>query len=187
VDHAISDLLAGQGPTDEAAGTTSLEGTGGANALAPQLALVARLVRAGSPTRVYGVSLGGFDTHADEKDTHAGLLADVDEAVRGFFTALEGSAAASRVVLVAYSEFGRRVAANGSGGTDHGTAAPVFVAGPAVKGGFYGDDPSLTDLDDGDLKFTTDFRSVYATLLQDVLGVDAKASLGRPFAPVPFL
>jgi uncharacterized protein (DUF1501 family) len=79
------------------------------------------------------------------------------------------------------------VAANASGGTDHGTAAPVFVAGPAVKGGFYGDEPSLADLDQGDLKFTTDFRSVYATLLQEVVGVDAKTSLGSSFPPVPFL
>ena len=128
---------------------------------------MAKLVKAGSPTRVYGVSLGGFDTHANEKETHAGLLADVDEAVGAFFTSLEGlTRRAPRVVLVAYSEFGRRVAANGSNGTDHGTAAPMFVAGAPVKGGFYGDEPSLTDLDNGDLKFTTDFRSVYATLLR---------------------
>ncbi len=79
------------------------------------------------------------------------------------------------------------MAANGSDGTDHGTAAPMFVVGPKVKGGFYGDEPGLTDLDQGDLKFTTDFRSVYATLLQDVIGIDAKASLGKSFTPVPFL
>ena len=187
VDHAIADMLAGQAEDGEASGAASLEGTGGGNSLAAQLGLVARLVKAGSPTRVYGVSLGGFDTHANEKETHARLLGDVDEAVTGFFKALEGSPEGTRVVLVAYSEFGRRVAANGSEGTDHGTAAPVFAVGPPVKGGFYGEDPSLTDLDGGDLKFTTDFRSVYATLLQDLLGVEAKASLGRSFAPVPFL
>jgi uncharacterized protein (DUF1501 family) len=188
VDDAIANLLAGQPENaDAAAGSTSLEGTGGANALLPQLQLVAKLVKAGSPTRVYGVSLGGFDTHANEKETHAGLLADVDEAVGAFFKSLEGSPAGSRVVLVAYSEFGRRVAANGSNGTDHGTAAPMFVAGAPVKGGFYGDNPSLTDLDNGDLKFTTDFRSVYATLLEELIGVEAKASLGKAFVPVPFL
>ncbi|HJV08403.1 MAG TPA: DUF1501 domain-containing protein, partial [Acidimicrobiales bacterium] len=92
-----------------------------------------------------------------------------------------------RVVLAAYSEFGRRVAANASGGTDHGTAAPVFVAGPRVKGGFYGDEPSLTNLDQGDLKFTTDFRSVYTTLLEQVVGVESKLALGKPFTAVPFL
>lgn len=188
VDDAIAQLLAGQPENaDAAAGSTSLEGTGGGNALLPQLQLVSKLVKAGSPTRVYGVSLGGFDTHANEKETHAGLLADVDEAVGAFFKSLEGSPQAARVVLAAYSEFGRRVAANGSNGTDHGTAAPMFVAGVPVKGGFYGDNPSLTDLDNGDLKFTTDFRSVYATLLQELIGVEAKASLGKAFVPVPFL
>ena len=188
VDDAIAHLLAGQpANSDATAGSTSLEGTGGANSLTPQLDLVARLVKAGSPTRVYGVSLGGFDTHANEKATHAGLMADVDTAVTAFFKSLEGSPEGSRVVLVAYSEFGRRVAANGSGGTDHGTAAPMFVAGPRVKGGFYGDEPSLTNLDNGDLKFTTDFRSVYATLLEQLIGVEAKASLGKPFVAVPFL
>lgn len=188
VDRAIAEMVAGQAATEEAAGSTAtLEGAGAGNPLVGQLALVARLVRAGSPSRVYGVSLGGFDTHANEKDTHARLLGDVDGAVSGFFKSLAGSPQEGRVVLVAYSEFGRRVAANGSAGTDHGTAAPVFVAGPRVKGGFYGDEPSLTDLDDGDLKFTTDFRSVYATLLQEVIGVDSKSSLGRPFPPVPFL
>jgi uncharacterized protein (DUF1501 family) len=187
VNHAIADMLAGQPATEDTAGSMSLEGTGGANSLTPQLELVARMVKAGAPTRVYGVSLGGFDTHANEKETHARLLADIDEAVSGFFRSLEGSPQGSRVVLVAYSEFGRRVAANGSNGTDHGTAAPVFVAGARVKGGFYGDEPSLTDLDNGDLKFTTDFRSVYATLLEELIGVEGKAALGRPFVAVPFL
>jgi uncharacterized protein (DUF1501 family) len=187
VDDAISHMLAGQPANDEIAGSTSLEGTGGANSLTPQLELVARLVKAGSPTRVYGVSLGGFDTHANEKETHARLLGDVDEAVSAFFRSLEGSPQGAKVVLVAYSEFGRRVAANGSNGTDHGTAAPVFVVGTRVKGGFYGDNPSLTDLDSGDLKFTTDFRSVYATLLEQLVGVEAKAGLGRAFVGVPFL
>lgn len=200
VDHAIADMLAAH-PEDPAAtasaagglsagaGAAAGSGTGryGGGTLDSQLALVARLVKAGSPTRVYGVNLNGFDTHANEKDAHARLMTELDKGVSGFFKDLGRDPNAGRVVLVAYSEFGRRVAANASGGTDHGTAAPVFVAGPAVKGGFYGDEPSLTDLDQGDLKFTTDFRSVYATLLQEVIGVDAKVSLGKPFAPVPFL
>jgi uncharacterized protein (DUF1501 family) len=188
VDHAIADLVSGQLQSADTVGpTATLEGTPAGNALAEQLDLVARLVKGGSPTRVYGVNLGGFDTHANEKDTHARLMGYLDSAVSGFFKNLAGSAQEGRVVLAAYSEFGRRVAANGSDGTDHGTAAPMFVVGPRVKGGFYGDEPSLSDLDAGDLKFTTDFRSVYATLLQEVVGVDAKASLGKAFAPVPFL
>ena len=91
------------------------------------------------------------------------------------------------MVTVVYSEFGRRVAANASGGTDHGTAAPVLVAGPRVRGGFYGAEPNLADLDQGDIRFTTDFRSVYATVLEGVLGVDSKVGLGARFAPLGFL
>lgn len=94
---------------------------------------------------------------------------------------------ASGVTLLVYSGFGRRVAANLSQGTDHGTAAPVFVIGRAVKGGFYGDAPSLTDLDQGDLKFTTDFRSVYATILGGVLGVDPSVTLSGTWTPLPLL
>jgi uncharacterized protein (DUF1501 family) len=187
VDHTIADLLASHPAEEEATAEASLNAAGRDGTLASQLGVVARLVKAGSPTRVYGVSLGGFDTHANEKETHARLLGQVDQAVSGFFEDLGDSPQGSRVVLVAYSEFGRRLAANGSGGTDHGTAAPVVVAGHRVKGGFYGDELSLTDLDAGDLKFTTDSRSVYATLLQEVVGVDTTVALGKPFAPLPFL
>jgi uncharacterized protein (DUF1501 family) len=124
------------------------------------------------PTRVYSVSLGGFDTHADEKGTQSRQLADLDAAISGFFQRIGGTARGKQVVLAAYSEFGRRVHANGSDGTDHGTAGPVFVLGDRVAGGFHGEQPSLTDLDEGDLKATTDFRDVYAAMLTDVLGAD---------------
>src|SRR5207253_738553 len=109
------------------------------------------------------------------------------EARSAFFRQLGTDGRAGDVVLMTYSEFGRRVAANASGGTDHGTAGPVFVAGPHVKGGFYGDEPSLTDLDQGDLRFTTDFRSIYATMLGQVIGVDPAVSLAKGFAPLAFL
>jgi uncharacterized protein (DUF1501 family) len=196
VNREISSMLATQ-PADAGAGTAGLDGSGdgngaagryGGGTLGSQLGLVARLVKAGSPTRAYSVSLGGFDTHANEKDTHARLMGELDAAVTGFFDDLGHGPQADKVVLVAYSEFGRRVAANASNGTDHGTAGPVFVAGPRVKGGtFYGDEPSLADLDAGDLKFTTDFRSVYATLLGEVIGVDPKVALPKPFPTLPFL
>jgi uncharacterized protein (DUF1501 family) len=91
---------------------------------------------------------------------------------------LAGDQRGAGVVLAVYSEFGRRVAANANQGTDHGTAAPVLVAGRRVRGGLYGEQPSLADLDDGDLRFTTDFRAVYATLLDRVLGTDPAAALG---------
>ena len=157
------------------------------NALAVQLDVVSRSIKAGVPTRVYTVTQDGFDTHQREKATHSNLMATVDEAVGWFLSSLAGDPRAGQVVVMTFSEFGRRVKANGSGGTDHGAAAPLFVAGPTVKGGFYGEDPSLTDLDDGDLKFTTDFRSVYATVLDRVLGMDPKDILGNRFADLAFL
>ena len=143
-----------------------------ADDLGAQLDFVGRCVKAGVPTRVYLVSLGGFDTHADERATQQRLLAAFDAAVSGFLKDMAGDANGRKVVLTAYSEFGRRVAANASDGTDHGTAGPMFVAGVPVRGGFYGDQPSLTDLDDGNLKATVDFRAVYGELLGGVLGSD---------------
>jgi uncharacterized protein (DUF1501 family) len=132
--------------------------------------------------------MGGFDNHAQEKDTHARLMTELDGAISGFMTAINGHPVARQVVLMTYSEFGRRVAENASGGTDHGTAAPLFVAGQAVKGGqFYGAEPSLTDLDTGNLKFTTDFRSVFATMLEHVLGVDPKVALSGTFPTLNLL
>jgi uncharacterized protein (DUF1501 family) len=149
-----------------------------AGSLAGQMDTVARLIRAGVPTRVYSTTLGGFDTHANELDTQARLLSDLDAGLTSLFAGLGDDRRADQVVVVAYSEFGRRVAANGSGGTDHGTAAPVLVAGRPVQAGFHGEEPSLTDLDDGDLKANVDFRSIYGTLLAKVLGVDPAVSLG---------
>ena len=142
-------------------------------ALAQQLGVVAELVEAGVPTRVYSVSMGGFDTHADERGTQQNLLTELDGALTPFVNRMKTTQRGQQVVVLVYSEFGRRVAANGSDGTDHGTAGPVFVLGSRVHGGFYGAQPSLTDLDDGDLKESTDFRSVYATMLDGVLGTDA--------------
>jgi uncharacterized protein (DUF1501 family) len=156
--------------------------TGGASRdggdLGTQLDVVAACIRAAVPTRVYSVNLGGFDTHTDEKGTQANLLGQLDAALGRFQAAVDADPHGAAVTTVVYSEFGRRVAANGSGGTDHGEAGPVLVLGSRVQGGFYGDQPSLTRLDAGDLIFTTDFRSVYATVLEQVLGADAGAVLG---------
>jgi uncharacterized protein (DUF1501 family) len=171
-------------PASSAASTASPSG----GELGAQLDVVSRLIKGGAPTQLYSVSLGGFDNHAAEKAAHDRLMAELDGAVSGFLAGLAGTPSADRVVVATYSEFGRRVAANASGGTDHGTAAPLFVAGPGVKGGFYGTQPSLTDLDQGDLKWSTDFRAVYATLADKVLGTDPKAVLnGKTFTAVPFL
>lgn len=152
--------------------------TGPRSALSDQLSLVASLVEAGVPTKAYSVSLGGFDTHADERDTQQRLLTELDGALAPFVERMRRSQRGQQVVVLVYSEFGRRVHANGSEGTDHGTAGPVFLLGSGVRGGFYGDQPSLTDLDDGDLKENVDFRSVYATLLAKVLDTDPGKVLG---------
>lgn len=169
---------------DTFGGAVDDAGTGG-GPLAAQLDVVARCIELGAPSRVYSVSLGGFDTHADERGTQQGLLSEVDAAVSGFLTRMTGTDRGRQVVLMAYSEFGRRVAANANEGTDHGTAGPVLVAGSGVRGGFVGEQPSLTDLDDGDLKATTDFRDVYATLLTRVLGADPEPVLGKGRAELP--
>jgi uncharacterized protein (DUF1501 family) len=158
---------------EQAFGTVLADpGTGNAGELAAQLDVVARCIAANAPTRVYAVSLSGFDTHAGEKTTQSALLAQLDTAVASFL-----AKAPANVVVAVYSEFGRRVAANANQGTDHGTAGPVFIAGKPVTGGFYGDEPSLTKLVDGDLVATTDFRDVYATLVDRVLGSDPEMVL----------
>ena len=155
--------------------------TAAASPLARQLGIVAACIESAVPTRVYAVSLGGFDTHSAEKGPQSQVLGEVSDAIAGFQQRIAASARAADVTLVAYSEFGRRVAANANEGTDHGTAAPVFVVGRSVAGGFVGAQPSLTDLDAGDLVYDTDFRSVYATVLDQVLGADPARILGGDF------
>ena len=151
------------------------------------LGQIAALVDGGLGARVYHHDITGFDTHSSQPATHGRLWGEVSQGLRAFFADLEARGLAGRVVVVGYSEFGRRVAENGLCGTDHGAAGPMFVWGGPVRGGVYGESPSLTDLDDGDLKCTTDFRSVYATLLDGWLGADHTAVLGRGFAKLPFL
>jgi uncharacterized protein (DUF1501 family) len=154
-----------------------------------QLDIVAELVKAGMPTKVYGVNWGSFDTHAGQLGAHWELLSQLDAGVRNFmgdFPAVSGRRLSP--VIVIYSEFGRRVQSNASAGTDHGAASNVIVVGPSVKGGFYGEQPSLKRLDDaGNLRYSTDFRRVYATLLADIMGAEPHSFLGAQFAPMTFL
>jgi uncharacterized protein (DUF1501 family) len=149
-----------------------------ASPLGQQLDVVGNLITANVPTRVYSVSISGFDTHSDELSTQGTALGQVSDAVTAFLAQVGATPRANDVVVMVYSEFGRRVATNGSG-TDHGTSAPVFIAGNSVAGGFYGEQPSLTQLVDGDLAVTTDFRDVYAALLSDVLMTDPKKILNN--------
>jgi uncharacterized protein (DUF1501 family) len=137
--------------------------------LARNLNLVARMIAGGMPTRVYYVSHGGFDTHNQQANSHDRLLGQLDSGLKSFFADLKQQGNDKRVVLMTFSEFGRRVSENASAGTDHGKASCLFLAGPGIKGGLHGTHPSLTDLSEGDIKHTVDFRSVYGTLLGDWL------------------
>ena len=128
------------------------------NGLTQKLQLIAGLIARGFGTRIFYVSLDGFDTHSDQGTAHNNLLADLADSVGAFFQTLKTTGHDGRVRLMTFSEFGRRVKENGSRGTDHGAGSCLFVAGPSVKGGVVGKHPSLADLDDGDLKFHTDFR-----------------------------
>ncbi|MDD5199528.1 MAG: DUF1501 domain-containing protein [Terrimicrobiaceae bacterium] len=155
--------------------------------LGQDLQLVSQLIAGGMPTRVYYVSIGGFDTHANQAGVHEQLLGQLDDALAAFTADLRTQGNFDRVLLLTFSEFGRRVQENGGGGTDHGTAAPMFLLGGGVRPGLAGSAPSLTDLDAGDLKHTVDFRSVYATLLEKWLRVPGDKVLGRKFPTLGFI
>jgi len=152
---------------------------GGDSNLSQQLDVVAKLIAAGSPTKVWSVSLGGFDTRANEANAQAALLGVVSSSLTRFMSQLKSTTRLNDVTVMVYSEFGRRVKGNASQGTDHGTSGPMFLIGEKVKGGFYGDQPSLSKLVDGDLAVTTDFRDVYATVLESVLKSPAQQTLGN--------
>jgi uncharacterized protein (DUF1501 family) len=148
---------------------------------------VAALIAAEMPTRLYYVTYQGnsFDTHVQQADLHTRLLMYTADAVRGFMDDIARIGRAEDVAVMIFTEFGRRVEENGSLGTDHGTATPMFLVGQAVKGGFYGQHPSLTVLDDGNLKMTTDFRRVYATMIKEWLGYEqAQTVLKGHFEPL---
>ena len=152
--------------------------------LSLKLAAVAQLIGIDFGPRVYYVELAGFDTHSQQAEAHSALLGEVSRALGAFHRDLKNKSLDDRVLSVCFSEFGRRVKENGSRGTDHGTAAPLFIAGPEGLPSLVGKYPSLTDLDEGDLKFSVDFRSVYATLLEKWLGIPSLPILGKQFDPL---
>jgi uncharacterized protein (DUF1501 family) len=157
--------------------------------LAADLRLVARLIAGGMTTRVYYVSQGGYDTHTNQAGAHQRLLSEMGGAVKAFLEDLTAQGNERRVMLMTFSEFGRRVAENANGGTDHGAAAPMFLAGGALKNGLLGKAPSLaaSDLLNGDPRYTTDFRRVYASVLESWLRTPSAPILGRKFEPLPLL
>lgn len=153
-------------------------------ALATKLKSIAQLISAGLTTRVYYVAIDGWDTHSLQGPAHAALLQQLGDAVAAFTEDLGQQGHGDRVATLMFSEFGRRVAENGSRGTDHGAAAPLFVAGGKVQAGLIGKHPSLSDLDDGDLKHHTDFRAVYAGLLEHWLKWPSAPILGPDITPL---
>jgi len=179
VSTSIQPLLKSPAPVALDLPTANGGNAGGDSNLSQQLDVVAKLIAAGSPTKVWSVSLGGFDTHANEANAQAELLGVVSSGITRFMSQLKSTTRSNDVTVVVYSEFGRRVKGNASQGTDHGTSGPMFVIGEKVNGGFYGDQPSLTKLIDGDLAVTTDFRDVYATILESVLKSPAEQTLDK--------
>jgi uncharacterized protein (DUF1501 family) len=159
----------------------------GPSTLNNNLTLVARLIKQGFGSRVFYVAIDGFDTHANQADRHTALLQEMGNAIGNFFQQLKEGDHDKKVVLMTFSEFGRRVKENGSRGTDHGAGSCLFVAGPAVQGGPVGEHPKLDDLDSGDLRHSIDFRRVYATLLDEWLGVDSRTVLNGQFPHLPLL
>jgi uncharacterized protein (DUF1501 family) len=155
-----------------------------ATGLAGGLRVIARSIKGGGGTRVYYTVHGSYDTHAAQLAGHAALLEELSGALKAFLDDLAAARLADRVLVLCFSEFGRRAAENGSG-TDHGTAGPVFLAGPGVRAGLVGEAPKMLDLQDGDLKMSIDFRRVYATVLEDWLGLPSKAALAGAFERLP--
>ena len=155
--------------------------------LARRLRLIAQLIKAGLSTSIYYTHLDGFDTHSGQLQRHAGLLRELGASLGAFLDDLRKSGESDRVLVLVFSEFGRRLGENGSAGTDHGSAAPVFLLGHPVKPGLHGPYPDLTHLDDGDPRHAIDFRSIYATVLDRWLAVPHHEILGAPLEPVPVL
>lgn len=152
-----------------------------------QLSLAAQIIGSQTGTRIIFCSIGSFDTHAGQRNQQDRLLGYLSAGLQAFYKDLGAHGLADRVLTMTFSEFGRRVQQNASNGTDHGTAMPLFVIGGLVKGGIYGDHPSLTDLDHGDLKYHIDFRSVYSTVLARWLGRNPSDVITGNFGAVAFV
>lgn len=163
--------------------TTAYPNTG----LSAALKLVVESIVKQFGTHLFHVVIGGFDTHASQAPQQARILGDLSNALAAFFADLKNQGLANNVLALTFSEFGRRVQENGSAGTDHGAASVLFAAGGKVKGGLYGAYPSLSALDNGNLRYNVDFRSVYAAVLENWLAADSAAVLNGTFAPVSFL
>ena len=157
------------------------------NGFAQQLALAAKLIGSTAGSKIVFVSIGSFDTHAGQRAQQDRLLGYLGDGLLSFYQDLAAHNLDKKVLTMTFSEFGRRVSQNASNGTDHGTAMPLFIVGGGVKGGIYGEHPSLTDLDHGDLKFSTDFRAVYATVIEKWLGRNPSDVLTGTYPALAFV
>jgi uncharacterized protein (DUF1501 family) len=173
----------------EIAGKTKSSSLYPHSGLANNLQLVARLIAGGLPTRVFYVSQGGYDTHTSQRGGQDARLRELGDAVKAFTDDLTAMGEFDRVMIMTFSEFGRRVHENGSQGTDHGAAAPMFLVGSKMKSDLLGAEPSLApaDLKDGDIQYNTDFRSVYASILQGWLQTNSVPILGKQFPTMPLV
>jgi uncharacterized protein (DUF1501 family) len=158
-----------------------------ANEFGQGLKTIASMISGGLPTRVYYVALGGFDTHVQQLGRHDTLMKQLSDGLGAFWKDMKQQGNDQRVMALTFSEFGRRVQQNASNGTDHGAAAPMFIMGTSVKQGLLSRHPSLADLDQGDLKYVVDFRSVYASVLQNWLDTPSKPILGEQFPVMPLV
>src|SRR5439155_15955400 len=157
------------------------------SALGNHLKLAAQLIDAGLGARLFYVTHDGFDTHAAQGPVHANLLRDVSDSLTAFYRDMAARGQRDRILIMTFSEFGRRGHENGSQGTDHGSGAPMMLIGGRVRAGLVGEHPRLTNLDNGNLPHAIDFRQVYATLLDQWLGVPSRQVLGQAYNAVEIL
>lgn len=185
--HALMDTLVTERRVEQLLQRNRPEATYPNSRLARSLERIAGLIAGGLETRIYFASLGGFDTHANQRASHGRLLGELSGALAAFQKDLETRGLAQQVLTMTFSEFGRRAAENGGGGTDHGTAAPLFLMGTGLATPVYGQAPVLPNRREQDLTFETDFRQVYATVLENWLGCPTAPVLGRSWDPLPLL
>ena len=157
------------------------------SALGRKLSIVSRLIRSGSKSRAYYTVQAGYDTHSGQLAAHTNLLTELSTSIKAFVDDLKQAKLDQKVIVMAFSEFGRRVEENQSQGTDHGTAGPVFITGTHVKGGLYGEVPDLSDLEQGDLKVKLDFRQVYSTVLNEWMKIPADKVLDKKYKSLKFI
>ena len=185
--HTMMNTLVTERRVEKIIGNYKPQAAYPATKLAQSLKRVAALIHADMETRVYFVSQGGYDTHANQLNNHQRLLTELSTSMSAFQKDLTAHSKDDQVMTMTFSEFGRRPAENGSGGTDHGTSAPLFVMGSKVKGGLLGQTPELVTDATKDLTYSTDFRGVYSSVLDKWLEADSSKILGDKYEHVPFV